>query len=257
MKIENKELFDKIGKIQKDIDDNIAEIEVLKNYNKYVENLKTGISTTKKFELLKNMKKNSINSQDALFSAASDLQREINQREYKLNFLKEENEDKKIEKEDLMLISKEIKDQTKVYKEELENIKKKLMLHYHILLSEGKDTRSEGLVWIIKSIWNLGEDVIMTYLPNYLDEKCINFLFYIAHKDFELLKMNEDLDLTKKNLKNSLAEIGIKNKSCKKKSTKKLIYDPKEKKLVKILFKYNLFFRMKMINSMLTKWSKL
>ena len=97
-----------------------------------------------------------------------------------------------MEKEDLLSASKEIKDQIKVYREELDNIKKKLLLHYHILLNDGKDTRSEGLVWIIKSIWNLGENVIMSYLPNYLDEKCIKFLFHIAHKDFDLMKMNED-----------------------------------------------------------------
>jgi hypothetical protein len=213
LKLEYNTVFENVGEIQNEIINNTAEIEVLENYHKYCENLKVGISNSKKLEMIRNMKSKLPNNQDAIFSIANDLQREINLRERKLSSLKEENEDKKIEKEDLMQISKEIKDQIKVYKEELDSIKKKLLLHYHILLSEGTDTRSEGLIWIIKSIWNLGENVIMSYLPSYLDEKCIKFLFFIAHKDFELIKMNEDLDGTKMQLKSSLSEFGISSRS--------------------------------------------
>jgi hypothetical protein len=234
LKLEYKGVFEKIGEIQNEMINNTAEIEVLENYTKYCENLKVGITNAKKLELIRNMKTKLPNNQDAIFSIHSDLQREINLREKKLLALKEEIEDKKIEKEDLMQISKEIKDQIKVYKEEMDSIKKKLLLHYHIILSEGTDTRSEGLIWIIKSIWNLDENVIMSYLPSYLDEKSIKFLFYIAHKDFKLIKMNQDLDGTKKQLKSSLSEYGIsKRSSGRKQSEIRKSLESKEEIMVK------------------------
>lgn len=56
------------------------------------------------------------------------------------------------------------------------------MNYYNSILVEGIDTRKEGLSWIIRAIWNLGEDVNMRYIPNFLDEKAIDFLFLIARK---------------------------------------------------------------------------
>ena len=229
LKQENKNLFHNSNEIQIGIVNNTAEIEILENYNKFVEDLNTGPSNLKRVEMIKSSKKKNTDSNEALFIAASDLQREVIKREKNLIRLKEENEQKKIEKEDLRINSLEIKDNIKVFKEEMDNLKNKLMLHYLLLLSEGKDTRNEGLVWIIKSIWNLGEKLIISYLPNYLDEKCIDFLFSIANKDYELIKMNEDLDYTKQRLKNSLVNIGLKNKQIQKKGI--MTYDPSQKKL--------------------------
>ena len=40
-------------------------------------------------------------------------------------------------------------------------IKKELLLHYHNLLSKGKDTRKDGLSWIIRAIWNLKTNVLI------------------------------------------------------------------------------------------------
>ena len=64
--------------------------------------------------------------------------------------------------------------------EEIKKITNKLLYHYHTILSEGKDTRKEGLVWIIKAIWNLGSNVIISFLPNFLDEECIKFIFKVS-----------------------------------------------------------------------------
>jgi len=63
--------------------------------------------------------------------------------------------------------------------EEIAKITNKLLFHYHSILSEGKDTRKEGIVWIIKAIWNLSSNVIVSFLPNFLDEKCIKFIFKV------------------------------------------------------------------------------
>ena len=64
-------------------------------------------------------------------------------------------------------------------KKELDTIKKQQLLYYHALLSEGADFRQEGLIWIIKVIWQLGANVILTKLPRFLDEKSIEFLFRV------------------------------------------------------------------------------
>ena len=44
---------------------------------------------------------------------------------------------------------------------------------------------------IIQEIWNLGEKVQLSYLPKFLDEKLIYFLFIYSHKNVELKKVND------------------------------------------------------------------
>ena len=204
IKEENKLIFKELDQIQNEIINNCAEIEVLENYNKIIDNLGSGVSNLKRMEMIRNIKRKNTECKEALFSAATDLQREVIQREKLLNKLKSDNDKYKLKKEELRNKSEDNKKKIKTYKEEMDGLRNKLLLHYHYLLSDGKDTRTEGLVWIIKSIWNLGQNVIMTYLPSYLDEKCINFLFSIAHKDFELLKMKEELEYAKLKLKNTI-----------------------------------------------------
>lgn len=41
--------------------------------------------------------------------------------------------------------------------------------------------RREGLVWIIKAIWNLGHKVSPAYLPSFLDEQLISYLFNVKN----------------------------------------------------------------------------
>ena len=65
----------------------------------------------------------------------------------------------------------------KKFKEIHNNLKEELLVHYHRLLSEGKDTRKEGLSWIILAIWNLKSNVLLSYLPKFLDQNIILFLF--------------------------------------------------------------------------------
>ncbi len=212
--------------MQIQIENDTAEIEVLENYPRFVENLQG--SNAKKLEIMKANRKRSSNDNEAYLSAASVLQNEIIQRENDLKNLREIKEGKKNQKENFKIKLQDLNDNMKSHKEELENIKNKLLLHYHLLLSEGLDTRSEGLVWIIKSIWSLGENLNISYMPNYLDEKCIDFLFSIAHKDYELNKMYKDLELTKQNLRNSITKISMKNGGFQKKENAVITYIPPE-----------------------------
>jgi hypothetical protein len=71
----------------------------------------------------------------------------------------------------------------KFLKEELQKIKNNLIMHYHDLLGEGKDTRKEGLSWLIKAIWNLGSKVITGYLPKFLDEDAIIYIFDVSNTE--------------------------------------------------------------------------
>ena len=86
-------------------------------------------------------------------------------------------------------------------KEELTEIKDELIKHYHKLLSEGKDTRNEGLSWIIRAIWKLKTNVIMSYLPKFLDEKSIEFLFKYSDKLVEIEKIQKIIQEKKDYLK--------------------------------------------------------
>ena len=82
-----------------------------------------------------------------------------------------------------------------------------LYMHYLKLLKSGIDTRSEGLSWIIKEIFALNKNVLMSYLPNFLDEECIKFIFKQANIS---IKLNEfDKEIHKK--QEELFNLGINN----------------------------------------------
>ena len=83
------------------------------------------------------------------------------------------------EKENNLNLLRKIKEKKAKYKHQLQGIKNELIVHYHSLLSDGLDTRYEGLSWIIKAIWNLGSNVLLSFLPKYLDEECIIHLFKV------------------------------------------------------------------------------
>ena len=74
-------------------------------------------------------------------------------------------------------------------KQQYNIIKNELIVHYHNLLLEGKDTRNEGLSWIIKRIWKFNEEIIISYIPTFLDIKSVDYLFEVSRlaleKDYE------------------------------------------------------------------------
>ena len=76
----------------------------------------------------------------------------------------------------------------------------KLMIHYETLLYKGEEVRNEGLIWIIKAIWSLGENVPMSFIPPFLDFQSIEFLFQYANKSIELENTKKRLNELKNNL---------------------------------------------------------
>ena len=89
----------------------------------------------------------------------------------------------------------------KEFKERLTFIKNDLLIHYHKLLLEGKDTRKDGLSWIIKSIWNLKSNVIMSFMPKFLDINSISFLFLYSNKLVEIEKIQKKIERKNEEIK--------------------------------------------------------
>jgi hypothetical protein len=89
----------------------------------------------------------------------------------------------------------------------------KLMNHYETLLYKGEEVRNEGLIWIIKAIWNLGENVPMSFIPPFLDFHSIEFLFQYAHKSIELDNVKKILNDTKNKLQVKIHKLFYTSKS--------------------------------------------
>ena len=111
----------------------------------------------------------------------------------KINLLKEE-----LSKINIPLV--EINAELTELRKKEKSVINKLMIHYETLLYKGEEVRNEGLIWIIKAMWNLGENVPMSFIPPFLDFQCIEFLFQYAHKSIELENTKKRLNELKNNL---------------------------------------------------------
>ena len=63
---------------------------------------------------------------------------------------------------------------------ELDSVELSQIQHYYRVLQIGLDTRQDGLSWILKALWILGEDVKVSKFPKYLDSRAISFIFDYA-----------------------------------------------------------------------------
>ena len=88
----------------------------------------------------------------------------------------------------------QLESEIKVVKTEVEQIKQKLLFHYHNLLREGRDTRSEGLSWIIKAIWRLKKEVMPSFLPSFFDEELIQFCLSYAQDSLKLEGIKAEIE---------------------------------------------------------------
>lgn len=86
-----------------------------------------------------------------------------------------------------------IDDTTSKLRKELRLVKNELLQHYSALLKQGKDTRSEGLSWIIKIMLNLNQDIRRDMFPDCLDDKSIDCILQIAKKSLDLEQCHEKL----------------------------------------------------------------
>ena len=127
------------------------------------------------------------------FKEESKLQKEIKNVELKIIKFTEELEKMKSELNEISINKKKIK-------KELDNKISELSNYYHKKLYEGLDIRQDGLIWIIKAIWNLDEKINTNYFPNFLDNDSIKYLFLIAHKSVEIQNIKNKIEIQKKKL---------------------------------------------------------
>ncbi|OMJ79374.1 hypothetical protein SteCoe_20620 [Stentor coeruleus] len=118
--------------------------------------------------------------------------------------LKSKLEDKKQEK---IQVSEEVEKENIIMTKELNNLdsqckklKKKLEFirvtqtkHFFELLKEGKDTRNEGLQWVVIMLWKLGETVAIENFPNFLDEDAIHCILFVSQKTIEAEEIVEKI----------------------------------------------------------------
>ena len=83
----------------------------------------------------------------------------------------------------------------------------KLYEHYLNVLKEGKDTRNEGLSWIIREIFLLDKKVMLSYMPLFLDKFCIKYIFDMTHLNIKITEVENEIKKTK----NEFKKVGIIN----------------------------------------------
>lgn len=71
---------------------------------------------------------------------------------------------------------------TKAAKQLLRSIKAEQVQHYSSLLREGTDTRSEGLSWVVRTLWSLGRSTPFDTFPCYLEAETVKVVLTLAEK---------------------------------------------------------------------------
>ena len=130
----------------------------------------------------------------------------------KIEKKKEINKDKAKCYENLKEVNESIsklKEQIRIKVQQKNNIQDELVRYYHNLLYEGLDVRQEGLSWIIKAIWQLGVNVELSYLPTFLDNESIDYLFTIAHKTTDLKHLEEEIAKEKSKMQNEVKQVVV------------------------------------------------
>jgi hypothetical protein len=195
----------KILTINKKIESNNASLEILDNFDKYL--IKN--DNVKKEEIKKAEQK--LKRQ---FTNAARFEYDKNKKADEADRLKEDNEELIITRQKLREEIANWEVQLKELKVSYKKVRNDLLLHYFTILKEGKDTRNEGLSWVIKAIWKLESNVMISQLPKFLDAQAIEYIFKIARLDLEIKELKQKLDEIRINLRIMVK----KSKSVKKRS---------------------------------------
>ena len=195
-KEENKMIKENIEK------NNKMKKNLINTVSKELPNIAEGLDMDK-FKEIETEESKKINNND-------DIENKMNKIKNLYQMKKETDFQKKIKFDKINVLKNElnkINEPLQKINQELNELRKKekvvihkLMIHYETLLYKGEEVRNEGLIWIIKAMWNLGENVPMSFIPPFLDFHCIEFLFQYAHKSIELENTKKILNELKNNL---------------------------------------------------------
>ena len=115
---------------------------------------------------------------------------------------KEEEELKELEKKYTVLLEQCKQKKNLVYK-----ARNQLLNIYHLELYEGLNFRTDGLASLIRSIWNIGVNVDINYMPSYLDKLSIDFLFDKARRLIKISEMRQIIEENEKDFENSVNQM--------------------------------------------------
>jgi len=115
----------------------------------------------------------------------------------------------KKEKSEILKKINDVEKQKEILRNKKQSVIQELYRHYLDILKTGKDTRNEGLSWVIKEIFLLGKKVLTSYFPEYLDHLGKTFLFKQAKIGLNMDVINAKIYM----IKQQLYEKGIFNDS--------------------------------------------
>ena len=120
---------------------------------------------------------------------------------------------------DLISFINEIKKKVDIITKEInkfrylfDELKQQQIDYYLDKLKKGRDTRKEGLSWIIEKLMELGVNIESNLFPGFLDQEQIEFIIKISELSFELHQLGIILKTFKDKKKDFLNKHSIKNK---------------------------------------------
>jgi hypothetical protein len=204
----------KIKNLSDKIDGHKLEINVIDHYGKSIDKKnvalespvnarleklkKTPLAHKKSSKMTKIIARRASVSKDINFEMEAKLVVKKYQRDEKEKKIKFKVDSDEKQLENLNNQCAELKEKYNNQKKKVYDLKSDLINIYHTTLFEGLDFRGEGLVRIILNIWNLGENIDMNFIPSYLDNKAIEYLFKKARQIVEMDKMKKSVKESEK-----------------------------------------------------------
>jgi hypothetical protein len=204
----------KIKNLSDKIDGHKLEINVIDQYGKSIDKKnvalespvnarleklkKTPLAHKKSSKMTKIIARRASVSKDINFEMEAKLVVKKYQRDEKEKKIKFKVDSDEKQLENLNNQCAELKEKYNNQKKKVYDLKSDLINIYHTTLFEGLDFRGEGLVRIILNIWNLGENIDMNFIPSYLDNKAIEYLFKKARQIVEMDKMKKSVKESEK-----------------------------------------------------------
>ena len=166
---------------------------------------------------IKSSKKNLKTSIRPIYS--SDFNVKLNMKlmeEEKINKEKEKNIENNIvivmkKKDDAHKQLFEVNEELKIVHNNKKVLIDQLYNHYISLLQDGKDSRKEGLAWIIMEIFYLDKKIMASNFPKYLDHDCIHYLFKMANLNIKIIQIESKLKSKKEYLNKYIKNLSSNN----------------------------------------------
>ena len=121
------------------------------------------------------------------------LQERLNKRNEEISNVKKNLSETLINKNEILSKIKNLEKEKNELKNIKNNIEENLYFHYLNNLRQGKDTRNQGLTYMVKEILNLDKRVLLSYFPDYLDFDSINYILNQAKLKLKLEDENKQI----------------------------------------------------------------